>query len=89
MFPEIAKAIQMRRAQYYLLNDGYSFINQMISKGHIEEKDGAKLKNEIDNMIISLDGNQPDINLDDQYSRILHYSKLADIFDHKELKIAF
>jgi len=33
MFPEIAKAIQMRRAQYYLLNDGYSFINSMISKG--------------------------------------------------------
>jgi hypothetical protein len=23
MFPEIAKAIQIRRAQYYLLNDGY------------------------------------------------------------------
>jgi hypothetical protein len=33
MFPEIAKAIQMRRAQYFLLNDGYSFIQSMITKG--------------------------------------------------------
>ena len=63
MFPEIAKAIQMRRAQYFLLNDGYSFIQSMITKGQIEDKDGQKLKNEIDNMIVSLDNTLPDINL--------------------------
>jgi len=67
MFPEIAKAIQMRRAQYYLLNDGYSFIDSMVHKGQIEEKDGDKLKSEIDNMIVSLDNTPPDINLVDQY----------------------
>ena len=37
----------------------------MIHKGQIEDKDGQKLKNEIDNMIVSLDNTPPNINLVD------------------------
>ena len=40
-------------------------------------------------MIVSLDNTLPDINLVDQYQRIIHYSKLSDIFSHSELEEAF
>ena len=40
-------------------------------------------------MIVSLDNTLPDINLVDQYQRIIHYSKLSDIFDHADLEKAF
>jgi len=32
-FPEIAKAIQMRRASYYLLMHEYQYVDQMLKNG--------------------------------------------------------
>ena len=38
-FPEVAKAIQMRRASYYLLMHEYQYVDHMLKKGQIEEKE--------------------------------------------------
>jgi len=32
-YPEIAKAIQIRRASYYLLSHEYQFVEEMLKKG--------------------------------------------------------
>ena len=81
MFPEIAKAIQMRRAQYYLLVHEYSYVDYMLKKGQIEDKEAGKLKNEIDKMIVNLEMHEPEIELLDQYQKIVHHSRLSYIFD--------
>ena len=52
MFPEIAKAIQMRRAQYYLLIHEYHYVEHMLKVGQIEDKEAAALQGEIDKMIL-------------------------------------
>lgn len=39
MFPEIAKAIQMRRAQYFLLIHEYHYVDHMLKVGQIEDKE--------------------------------------------------
>lgn len=39
MFPEICKAIQHRRAQYFLLYHEYDFVTKMLKHGQIEEKE--------------------------------------------------
>lgn len=47
-FPEISKAIQHRRAQYYLLIHETHFIDDMLKKGQLEQKEANELKAEID-----------------------------------------
>lgn len=43
MFPEICKAIQHRRASYYLLVHEYNFVGEMLKHGQIEEKEAKEL----------------------------------------------
>lgn len=54
MFPEISKAIQHRRAMYYLLTHEYHFIDSMLKRGQIEDKEAGILRNEIDKKIFYL-----------------------------------
>lgn len=54
MFPEICKAIQHRRAQYYLLVHEYHFIEKMLKNGQIEEKEAQEMINEINSKIYYL-----------------------------------
>ena len=61
----------------------------MLKKGQIEDKEAGKLKNEIDKMIVNLEMHDPEIQLLDQYQKILHHSRLFDIFDQEDLKKAF
>lgn len=81
MFPEIAKAIQMRRAQYYLLIHEYHYVDSMLKVGQIEDKEAQALQSEIDKMIINLENHDPEIELKSQKERIMHYSELSEIFD--------
>ena len=60
-YPEIAKAIQIRRASYYLLSHEYQFVEEMLKKGQLEEKEANQFKNEIDLMIVALKDHNPDI----------------------------
>ena len=61
MFPEITKAIQHRKAQYYLLIHEYHFVERMHRKGQIEIKEAQTLKNEIDSKIFYLQTHPPEI----------------------------
>lgn len=61
MFPEISKAIQNRRAEYYLLVHEYHEVDKMLKHGQIEDKDAGELKSEIDSKIFFLTMNQPEI----------------------------
>lgn len=54
MFPEITKAIQHRRAQYFLLIHEYHYVEKLLKKGQIEIKEAETLKNEIDSKIFYL-----------------------------------
>jgi hypothetical protein len=85
MFPEICKAIQHRRAEYYLLIHVYHYIEEMLKQGVIEDKDAKQLREEIDNKIFNLTLKAPEINLVDHNQRIIHYSELSDIFSREEL----
>lgn len=69
-FPEITKAIQHRKAQYYLLIHEYHFVEKMLKKGQIEAKEAATLKNEIDSKIFYLQTHPPKIELDDHKTRL-------------------
>lgn len=89
MFPEIATAIQMRRAQYYLLIHEYHYVEHMLKVGQIEDKEAAALQGEIDKMIVQLENHQPEIELLDQHQRIQHFSDLSEIFDREDLAQAF
>lgn len=76
-FPEIAKAIQMRRASYYLLQHEYQYVDQMLKKGQIEEKEANQFKSEIDKMIVDLELHDPEIKLEDQHVKVMKFSELA------------
>lgn len=89
MYPEIAKAIQHRRAQYYLLIHEYHFVEEMLKKGQIEDKEAAELKGEIDAKIYYLQMHPPEIELVDHHQRIQFYSELSEVFDREDLHKAF
>ena len=67
MFPEIATAIQMRRAKYYLLIHEYHYVDEMLKVGQIEDKEAAALQGEIDKLILQLENNFEKITLLDQH----------------------
>lgn len=81
MFPEITKAIQHRRAQYYLLVHEYHEIEKMLKHGQIEDKHADELISEIDKKIYFLTLHLPEIELVGQNQRIIYMSELAEIFD--------
>lgn len=55
MFPEIATAIQMRRAKYFLLIHEYHYVDHMLKLGQIEQKEADSLQGEIDKLILELE----------------------------------
>ena len=65
MYPEICKAIQHRRAQYFLLVHEYHYVEKMMKNGQIEDKEASQLKSEIDYKIFNLQLNPPEIILAD------------------------
>jgi hypothetical protein len=87
-FPEITKAIQHRKAEYYLLIHELHFIDDMLKKGQIEAKEAQTLKDEIDSKIFYLVSHSPEIKIEDHKSRLTYASDISDIFDSHELKIA-
>lgn len=89
MFPEITKAIQQRRAQYYLLISEYKFVEKMLKHGQIEQKEADTLMNFIDQKVFKLTQSSPKIQLMDQKNRILKITELLSIFDEEDLKVAF
>lgn len=56
LFPELAAQIQLRRAQYYVLVHEYHYVESLLQKGQIEEKEVARFKAEIDKKILALKG---------------------------------
>lgn len=48
MFPEITKAVQQRRALYYIWMHQYHFVKKLLKKGQIEDREAKELMNEID-----------------------------------------
>lgn len=85
MYPEICKAVQHRRAQYYLLTHEKKFIDKMLKNGQIEDKEAKQLQGEIDSKIFYLNLHTPKIELMDQKQKIAYYSELSEIFDRNEL----
>lgn len=88
MYPEICKAIQHRRAQYYLLVHEYHYVEKMMKNGQIEDKEASQLKSEIDYKIFNLQLHPPEIILADQSDGIIYYSELSEVFERDELRDA-
>ena len=88
-FPEITKAIQHRKAQYFLLIHEYHMIEDLLKKGQIDNKDAQTLKDEIDDKIFDLSTSTPTIKLEDQKTRFTFASDLSEVFEPEELKTAF
>lgn len=89
LFPELAAQIQLRRAQYYVLVHEYHYVEGLLRKGQIEEKEVARFKAEIDKKIIALEKSGLEINFADHLSSIQTQSGLTAIFDAEDLKTAF
>ena len=70
-FPEICKAIQHRRAMYYLLVHESHFVEEMLKKGQIEERDASVLRCTLDAKIFNLTLQVPNIKLASTYERIM------------------
>lgn len=83
-FPEICKAIQHRRAQYYLLVHEYHFVDQMLKHGQIEERDANLFQGKLGAKIHALTLQDPAIELMDMRER-LHASTLSYIFTKEEI----
>lgn len=88
MFPEITRAITIRRSQYYLIVCEKNYVDSLHHKGQIEEKEANMLKNEMDLKLEYLKRTTPVIELADQAHRIIYYSCLSDIFERDELEEA-
>lgn len=88
MYPEICKAIQHRRAQYFLLVHEYHYVEKMMKNGQIEDKEASQLKSEIDYKIFNLQLHPPEIILADQSDGIIYYSELSEVFERDELRDA-
>lgn len=89
LFPELAAQIQLRRAQYYVLVHEYHYVEGLLHKGQIEEKEVARLKAEIDKKIIGLQRAGLEIVVTDHLAAIRSQSGLAAIFDAEDLQTAF
>lgn len=89
LFPEIATAIQMRRAQYYLLIHEYHYVESMLKVGQIEDKEAQALQGEIDKMIMQLQSHNPTMKTESQCHLIKHKSVLGEIFDREDLDVEF
>lgn len=84
-FPEISKAIQHRRAEYFILTKESHYVNKMVHHGQIEQNDANNLLGEIDNKIYEIYSQDIEFKLLDPLERIVHLSELADVFTHEEL----
>lgn len=82
-YPEITKAIQQRRAEYYLLSHQYSFIQTMLKKGQIEEKQCQRITSEIDEKIFQLQTRNPEIHWRNQKDLIKIESEFEKIFSEE------
>lgn len=89
LFPELAAQIQLRRAQYYVLVREYHYVEGLLRKGQIEEKEVARFKAEIDKKIIALEKSGLDIQFTDHSAAIRTQSGLSSIFDAADLNTAF
>lgn len=64
-YPEISRAVQQRRAMYFLLIHKWNFIEHELHTGKIEQKDADELCDEVKKKIHYLQLNPPEISLDD------------------------
>lgn len=53
-FPEIIKPVNHRRAVYYVLVQQTNFVNKMLSRGEVEEKQAKFVLSELDDKISAL-----------------------------------
>ena len=70
IFPEIAKAIQHRRAEYYILTHESHYVDKMVHHGQIEQNDANNLLSEIDKKIYDIYSQDIEIKLLDHRDRI-------------------
>lgn len=72
MFPEITKAIQQRRAQYYLLIHEYKYVEKMLKHGQIEQREADTFNDQINKKLFYLNTHAPKIELMDHRSGIIN-----------------
>jgi hypothetical protein len=83
-FPEVCKALQHRRAMYYLLVHEYHFLEDMHKHGQIEERDAETLRVTLEAKIFDLTLHAPAIEMLGWRDRI-HKSNLSYVFSEEEL----
>jgi len=71
LFPELAAQIQLRRAQYYVLVHEYHYVEGLLAKGQVEEKEVGRFKAEIDKKIVALQRSGLDITFSDPVKEYL------------------
>ena len=86
IFPEIAKSIQHRRAEFYLLTHKAHYVHKMVNHGQIEDNDAKNLLSEIDKKIYNIKSEDIEIEIMDHKDRIAHLSDLAEVFSKEELE---
>lgn len=91
LFPELAAQFQLRRAQYYVLVHEYHYVEGLLHKGQVEEKEVARFKAEIDKKILALQRSGLDAEFADPIDDFLRnpgQGGLAAIFDRQDLETA-
>jgi hypothetical protein len=77
----------LRRAQHYILVHEYHYVEGLLRKGQIEEKEVVRIKGEIERKLLALDStallSQSDESAD--HKRFIQKGGLADIFDTQDL----
>ena len=91
LFPELAAQLQLRRAQYYVLVHEYHYVEGLLHKGQIEEKEVARFKAEIDKKILALQRSGLELRTVDPVEEFLKTSGhggLGAIFEREDLEKA-
>lgn len=76
-FAEVSKAIQNRRASFYILSKQYKYVEEMMAKGEIEDKEGGTLLHEIDKKIIRLQRLTAELQINENKDDAIEVSQLA------------
>lgn len=90
-FGDLAAQIQLRRAQHYVLVHEYHYVEGLLRKGQIEEKEVVRIKAEIDKKLIALQSAELLTAAEEgaNLERSIMKGGLANIFDSHDLEEAF
>ena len=85
IFPDMRKAIQHRKAQFFLLNYQYTQIEKLIKKGQIEGKEAEFLIKSIDEKYLQVQRNYPDVRPHFVLQQIAKNSSMSNVFSKTEI----